>query len=195
MVHPLRKFLAVLPPPTLYKVETRKKFLDTGVQHCLWGEGRGWTCVNWKTPQKWKWTQYFCPWLCLHQKLQSVTPLNWTCIATFLVHNVKLWSNFRNVFSGLGYSSTKFYPGRFNLEVQLLTLIVYYIYHFSQKRKPFSDLLLTNGIPSLSLDIPEPGKASPHNEWLHWKTSRLNSFATVKQIARQEKNCKKNCRG
>ena len=28
------------------------KNLDTRVQHCLWGEGRGWTCVNWKTPQK-----------------------------------------------------------------------------------------------------------------------------------------------
>ena len=26
--------------------------MDTRVQHCLWGEGRGWTCVNWKTPQK-----------------------------------------------------------------------------------------------------------------------------------------------
>ena len=29
-----------------------EKILDTRVQHCLWGEGRGWTCVNWKTPQK-----------------------------------------------------------------------------------------------------------------------------------------------
>ena len=47
-------FLAVLPSPTLYKVETRKKILDTRVQHCLWGEGRGWTCVNWKTPLKCK---------------------------------------------------------------------------------------------------------------------------------------------
>ena len=53
-VHPFRNFLAVLPPPTLYKVETQKKILDTRVQHCLWGEGRGWTCVNWKTPQKLK---------------------------------------------------------------------------------------------------------------------------------------------
>ena len=26
--------------------------MDTGVQQCLWGEGRGWTCVNFKTPQK-----------------------------------------------------------------------------------------------------------------------------------------------
>ena len=30
-----RNFLAVLPPPTLYKVETRKKILDTRVQHVI----------------------------------------------------------------------------------------------------------------------------------------------------------------
>ena len=62
-VHPFRNFLAVLPPPTLYKVETRKKILDTRVQHCLWGEGRGWTCVNWKRPRNAKVSQDFCPWL------------------------------------------------------------------------------------------------------------------------------------
>ena len=28
------------------------KILDTRVQHCLWDGGRGWTCVNWKMPQK-----------------------------------------------------------------------------------------------------------------------------------------------
>ena len=33
-------------PPTLYKVETRKKILDTRIQHCLCVEGRGWACVN-----------------------------------------------------------------------------------------------------------------------------------------------------
>ena len=53
-VHPFQNFFAVLSTPTLYKVETRKRILDTRVQHCLWGEGRGWTCVNWKTPQKQK---------------------------------------------------------------------------------------------------------------------------------------------
>ena len=26
----------------------------TKLKHCFWGEGRGWTCVNWKTPQKCK---------------------------------------------------------------------------------------------------------------------------------------------
>ena len=39
------------PPYTKLKLE-RKKNLDTCLQLCLWGEGRGWTCVNWKTPQK-----------------------------------------------------------------------------------------------------------------------------------------------
>ena len=50
--NPFRNFPAVLTPSTLYKVETRKKILDTRVQHCLWGEGRFWTGVNRKTPQK-----------------------------------------------------------------------------------------------------------------------------------------------
>ena len=53
-LHHFRNFLAVFPPPTLYKVESLKKILDTRIQHCLWGEGRGWTCMNWKTPQKCK---------------------------------------------------------------------------------------------------------------------------------------------
>ena len=39
-VHPFH-FLAVVPSPTLYKVETRYKILDTRVQHCLCSEGRG----------------------------------------------------------------------------------------------------------------------------------------------------------
>ena len=41
-----------LPPP--YTKLKLGKILETRVQHCLWGEGRGWTCVNWKTPQKLK---------------------------------------------------------------------------------------------------------------------------------------------
>ena len=48
-VHPFR---SSLPPPTLYKVETRKKFWIHASNIDMWGEGRGWTCVNWKTPQK-----------------------------------------------------------------------------------------------------------------------------------------------
>ena len=39
-----------LPPP--YTKLNLGKILNARVQHCLWGEGRGWTCVNWKTPQK-----------------------------------------------------------------------------------------------------------------------------------------------
>ena len=41
----------LLPPYAKLKLG---KILDTRVQHCLWGEGRGWTCVNWKMPQKCK---------------------------------------------------------------------------------------------------------------------------------------------
>ena len=40
---------SLAPPYTKLKLG---KILDTRVQHCLWGEGRGWTCVNWNTPQK-----------------------------------------------------------------------------------------------------------------------------------------------
>ena len=39
-----------LPPP--YTKLKPRKILDIRVQHCLWGRGRSWTCVNWKTPQK-----------------------------------------------------------------------------------------------------------------------------------------------
>ena len=42
-VHPVRNFLALLPSPTLQcNIETQKEILDTGVQRCLWGWGRGW---------------------------------------------------------------------------------------------------------------------------------------------------------
>ena len=51
-VHPFRNFLAVLSPPTLYKVETRKKFwIHASDIVCGVREG-GWTCVHWKSPQK-----------------------------------------------------------------------------------------------------------------------------------------------
>ena len=52
-VHPLRNFLAVLHPPTLQcNIETQKEILDTGVQRCLWGGGKGWACVNSKKLHK-----------------------------------------------------------------------------------------------------------------------------------------------
>ena len=41
-----------LPHPVLSL--SSEKILDTHVLHCLRGEGKGWTCVNWKTPQKGK---------------------------------------------------------------------------------------------------------------------------------------------
>ena len=42
-VHPFRTFLQFSLPPTLHKVETRKKMLDTRVQQLFvgWGEGLG----------------------------------------------------------------------------------------------------------------------------------------------------------
>ena len=45
-------FLPFSLPLPYTKLKLAKKIVDTRVQHCLWGEGRGWTCVNWKTPQK-----------------------------------------------------------------------------------------------------------------------------------------------
>ena len=39
-------FLQFSLPPTLYKVKTWKKILDTRVQNRLWGEGRFWAGVN-----------------------------------------------------------------------------------------------------------------------------------------------------
>ena len=51
-VHAFRNFLVVLPPPPYTKFKLGKKTLETSVQRCLWDEGRGRVCVNWKTPQK-----------------------------------------------------------------------------------------------------------------------------------------------
>ena len=44
-------FLQFFLPPSYTKLKLGKNS-ESRVQHCLWGEGRGWTCVNWKTPQK-----------------------------------------------------------------------------------------------------------------------------------------------
>ena len=52
-------FLQFSLPPTLYKVEPRKNFLDTRVQRCLRGKGRGWARVNWKTPRNAKGSRRF----------------------------------------------------------------------------------------------------------------------------------------
>ena len=45
-------FLQFSLPPHYTKLKLGTKILDTRVQHCLWGEGRFWTGVNRKTPQK-----------------------------------------------------------------------------------------------------------------------------------------------
>ena len=39
------------PSPHPIQGWNSEKILDTPVQHCLRGEGRGWTCVNWKCPE------------------------------------------------------------------------------------------------------------------------------------------------
>ena len=43
-----------LPPPLPQTKLNSEEILDTRVQYFLWGEGRGWTCVNWKTPHQCK---------------------------------------------------------------------------------------------------------------------------------------------
>ena len=45
-------FLQFSLPPNTIQSWNSAKILDTRVQHRFWGEGRGWTCVNWKTPLK-----------------------------------------------------------------------------------------------------------------------------------------------
>ena len=50
-VHPFQNLLAVLSPPTLYKVETRKFWIHASNIVC---GVRSSTFVNWKTPQKCK---------------------------------------------------------------------------------------------------------------------------------------------
>ena len=56
-------FCSSSSPPPYTKLKLGKKILDIRVQHCLWGEGTGETCVNWKTPWNAKVSQDFCPWL------------------------------------------------------------------------------------------------------------------------------------
>ena len=52
-VHPFRNFLAVLPPPPYTKLKLGKNSGYTSPTLFVGcSEGKGWTCVNWKTPQK-----------------------------------------------------------------------------------------------------------------------------------------------
>ena len=50
-VHHFRNFLALLPPPPYTKLKLEKNSGYTRPTLFV-GKGRGWTCVNWKTPQK-----------------------------------------------------------------------------------------------------------------------------------------------
>ena len=43
---------ALLPPSPPYTKLKLRKNSESRVQHCLWSEKRGWTCVKWKTPHK-----------------------------------------------------------------------------------------------------------------------------------------------
>ena len=47
------------PPPHPIQSWTSEKLLDTRVQRCLRGKGRGWARVNWKTPRNAKGSQRF----------------------------------------------------------------------------------------------------------------------------------------
>ena len=63
-VHPFRSFLAVLPPPTLYKVETRNKFRIHASNIVCWVRGGVGPVWIGKRPRKAKVSgQDFCPWL------------------------------------------------------------------------------------------------------------------------------------
>ena len=53
------KFSCSSPSPHPIQSWNSETILDTRVQHCLWGDGRGWTWVNWKTPQKCKCPKIF----------------------------------------------------------------------------------------------------------------------------------------
>ena len=48
------KFSCSSPSPHPIQSCNWEKILETWVQCCLWGEGRGRVCVNWKTPLKFK---------------------------------------------------------------------------------------------------------------------------------------------
>ena len=56
--HPFRNFLAVLPPPTLYKVETRRK-LRTHASNIVYGVRGGFCLCELETPRNAKVSQEF----------------------------------------------------------------------------------------------------------------------------------------
>ena len=58
------------PSPHPIQSWNSEKILDTRIQHCLWGEGRCWTCVNWKCPEMQK-----CPKTFVHDCCREVRKL------------------------------------------------------------------------------------------------------------------------
>ena len=74
----LEIFLQFSLPSPYTKVKLRK-IVDTRVQHCLWGEGRGWTCMNWKTTPE---TQK-CPKTIVHDCISSMV---WTRVQYVTLH-------------------------------------------------------------------------------------------------------------
>ena len=69
------KFSCSSPSPYPIQSWNSEIILDTHVQHCLWGEGRGWTGVNWKTPQKRKCLKTFvhdCSYYLCNSKIHNI---------------------------------------------------------------------------------------------------------------------------
>ena len=92
-----------LPPP--YTKLKLGKLLETRVQQCLWGEGRGWTCVNWKTPQKLKRVPRLLSMIVVYKrqdKFGFIIPTNWR---VFLV--LRALSSYISVFVCLVWSKSQ----------------------------------------------------------------------------------------
>ena len=58
------------PSPHPIQSWNLEKILDTHAQHCLWGEGKGRACVNWKCPEMQK-----CPKTFVHDCSRDVRKL------------------------------------------------------------------------------------------------------------------------
>ena len=94
-VHPFQNFLAVLTPPTLYKVETGKKFwIHASNIVCGVRGGVGPVWIG-KRPRNSKVSQDLCPWLWVASCHGMKTVLDATSVYTF-----KQWFNKHDFCSG-----------------------------------------------------------------------------------------------
>ena len=76
-VQPFKKYLAVLPRHTRYKVETENNSGYTRPSLFV-GWGRGWACVIWREPLLCQWNvQDFCPWLKVRTPQFENSLLDW----------------------------------------------------------------------------------------------------------------------